>query len=205
MAKDYAPKQKVMKMRAAYGKRKSKRPRRHIWLTILLLIFLLAGSLNYLNKQHKSNSHPLKVLTVKKSATVSKLSPAVATQKIIAKPIAPIAPPANEPKFDFYTILPKDKVPSTPAETANKNSPASQQFVLHVKNLATAEDADHLKAELSLLGFDVTIKTINFQNKISYQLLVGPYVTREAALADQKRLFENKFPSNLESVPVTTP
>lgn len=176
MPKDYAKRQ----TRKPTKRRKNKKPKLHwkLWLLTLLLLGLFIFALTLLSHQKT------KVATITKKISLP-------VKKVAEKPAVMPA----QPQFDFYTILPKEQVNVTDLSATNN---AKDQYFLQIAAMANDVDADHLKAELSLLGFDVYTKKIKTKNNtILTEINIGPYFSEQAAKADQKRLAENKIDSIL--------
>ncbi len=93
---------------------------------------------------------------------------------------------ATAPTFDFYTLLPQ--------KTNNK---AISEYELEIATVKDYASADHLKAELALLGFSVSVTKAHNQK---YQVAVGPYDNKDAATNDLERLKQNKIRGTLKKV-----
>jgi cell division protein FtsN len=179
MAKDYAKRQtrKPTKRRKSSKNKKNKFNWKLCLLTLILLgLFIFA--LTLLNHQK-----------VKIAKVTKKIS--VPVKKVAKKPQTT----PQQPQFDFYTILPKEQINVTKLSATNN---AKDQYFLQIGAMADDADADHLKAELSLLGFDVYTKKINKNNTVLTEINIGPYFSEQAAKADQKRLADNKIDSILK-------
>ncbi|MGB6976026.1 MAG: SPOR domain-containing protein [Gammaproteobacteria bacterium] len=164
-----------------------------LWLLVLLLTASLILGLFYLKKQKqevlaKHHSEFPKKEAITKAAAL-KLSPSL-------KEATP------QPQFDFYTLLPKTQL-SLPEEVLpNKAIPPTlpTRYVLRVASLKNMSDADRLKAELILLGFDVMLQTVNVNGASWTRVEVGPYTSLNDAQADQDRLQKNNIKSVLANV-----
>jgi len=146
-----------------------------LWLFVLFLFAAFTTSLVYLGK-HKQQPH-LKTSATPK--TVSKSAAPTPSSEITTKE-------ATAPTFDFYTLLPQ--------KTNNK---AVAEYELEIATVKDYAAADHLKAELALLGFTVSITPT--QNK-KYQITVGPYDNKDGATTDLERLKQNKISSKLKKI-----
>ena len=93
------------------------------------------------------------------------------------------------PQFDFYTILPQ--------KNHHKNLAEYELEITVAKNYSAA---DHLKAELTLLGFTVSITPIQKNGVQKYLVTVGPYDNKDGALADLARLKHNKINGRLKKI-----
>lgn len=81
-----------------------------------------------------------------------------------------------KPKFDFYTILPEMEVvvPENHAKTGpGVDKPGT--YILQVGSFRSYSEADHLKAQLALLGVESTIDKVTNGNDDSWhRVRVGP-------------------------------
>lgn len=113
------------------------------------------------------------------------------TSKPAEKPAAKEPPastePAPKPKFDFYTILPGETVLPEPKHEGGKKTakaePAEKgvSYILQAAAYATLEDADRLKAKLTLNGLDAHIEKITAGDKGPfYRVRLGPYSSIDA-------------------------
>jgi cell division protein FtsN len=89
---------------------------------------------------------------------------------------------SQDPKlrFDFYTLLPEQKIelPDVePLESNQKSTPVSQ-YLLQAGSFRRLEDADRRRAELILLGMDATISDTRGNSGRWYRVQVGPFETR---------------------------
>ncbi len=135
--------------------------------------------------------------------------PTVVTKKVTTEKQPPM------PRFSFYTLLPNQKVKTSDSylaeqakqqvqrqdQAAIKESPSKEQFFLQVASFRAATDADRLKAELTLLGFNVDVTKGLANNETWFRVLVGPYQTKNTAETDQKRLLANKIKSLIRHFP----
>lgn len=162
-----------------------------IGVLISSILFIKFGQNNNINISKKFTNNAIKKLTRPKAkikATKTK---------------------ATEPIFDFYTVLPK----MHPATTTTKNTklPPNNKTtkVIIDKNKATTylvelatfthlKDADELKAQLTLNGFEAHIKPIQKNNTTWYQLTMGPFATNQQAIEQQQLLIkQHNISSNI--------
>ncbi|MDX1594921.1 MAG: SPOR domain-containing protein [Gammaproteobacteria bacterium] len=125
-----------------------------------------------------------------------------------SNPPQPRANPAARPRFDFYTILPEMEVviPEEPAAEIPPERPVAPRearsdvasppareggYVLQAGSFRSAADADGLKAQLALLGYQASIQTVTINQDTYHRVRLGPYATRERADAARARLNEN--------------
>jgi len=141
-----------------------------LWLITLLLFVLFTIGLVYLGKyQHSYRIAHRKVLKHK-------------TQNVTPIANQTAAPTPATAQFDFYTILPQ-----------KKNSTLLTTYELEIKITKEYSVADHLKAQLALLGFSVNITPITINGAEHYRITIGPYGTKADAVSDQTRLKQNKI------------
>nr|VFK53592.1 MAG: Sporulation related domain-containing protein [Candidatus Kentron sp. TUN]VFK54274.1 MAG: Sporulation related domain-containing protein [Candidatus Kentron sp. TUN]VFK55131.1 MAG: Sporulation related domain-containing protein [Candidatus Kentron sp. TUN] len=178
-----------------------------VWFLSGLLIGLFIAALTYLNMRYSANEvqrhvgiesrlqsvHPPEVPEKPKSATK------------IPKPIKPEKEP--EPRFEFYTILPEREIrvpehelrsqqPQTPKKTETDRTPSrtSGRYILQVGSFRHLEDADRLKANLVLGGFDVEIQTVSMSGGDTWhRVRLGPYKDLGAVHRIQAELQKNGF------------
>jgi cell division protein FtsN len=117
-------------------------------------------------------------------------------------PPAPAPAPADKvptekakepaPSYSFYDILPGSKPPK-PAEPPK----AKELWWLQVAALKTAEDADRLKARLTLLNLDTMVQRVQSGDASLYRVRVGPFKSEDAALGALDTLAVNNFEPRL--------
>lgn len=118
----------------------------------------------------------------------------------------PLPAQGIHPEFDFYTVLPEmDPVlEETPVEKATPTPQAAhiteakkplppppikpKQFMLQVASFKHLEDADALRADLILKGYDATIASFTKDAQTWQRVLIGPYDTVASAKAVQSQL-----------------
>lgn len=199
MARDYARgsyNQKKGKKRRKNSSRKVSRSKQKntsgrrlflfagILITGVLIGLFIAG-LSYLN-HHKSHSNSVNKET--NIHTVHTQSHHTRHKKV-----------ANKPHFDFYTIL-QNKSVETPENTKQEIKNSKQQdmqYILQVASVRNPKDADRLRAQLILLGYQVFI-TQSHAGKIAWHRVnIGPFKTLDEAEHRQDELRKNKINSLL--------
>ncbi len=152
-----------------------------VWLSLGLLIGLAIALLVYLGGYNISE------LRNSRSAPVQPEASPPADTRSVSKPPQPQTPPAPaaaKPRFDFYTILPEMEVAVPEQETAAK--PAQGEgavpldkpgaYILQAGSFRSLEEADRLKASLTLLGVEAGIQTVTVNNKDTWhRVQIGPY------------------------------
>lgn len=110
--------------------------------------------------------------------------------------------PANNeiaPKFDFYTLLSND--PKSDAAKKTSSNAVKEQYYLQIAAVKNFIDADRLRAQLTLLGFNVKISAFKAGKNVLNQISVGPYSSSKLAKIDQDRLKEKHINSLLIKKP----
>jgi len=110
-------------------------------------------------------------------------------------------PPPPKPRFDFYNMLPKmevvvpdDELDQEPP-AASGSAPASPAtYLVQIGSFRRTEDADRLKAQLALLGFEAKVVSARISAQdVRYRVRSGPYQGKDALNEARKRLAENGF------------
>lgn len=110
------------------------------------------------------------------------------------------------PKFDFYTILPelevvipdletvkdKFKQPEATPETPTKLSDG-ESFMLQVGSFKEIEQADRLKANLALLGFEAHLQKVKVNNSTWHRVRLGPFNDHKKLQDAKQRLKANSM------------
>lgn len=123
-------------------------------------------------------------------------------------------PPAK-PKFEFYTLLPEMEVvvpdedlaaPAPPESSGTAEVPTSAaveddapadtdpalksgHYILQVASFRSVKDADGLKAQLTLLGFQPVVQTVAINSDEKWhRVRIGPYADRDSLEAARVRL-----------------
>jgi cell division protein FtsN len=144
----------------------------------MLLIGLISGlvlAVLILGTQDGSKSEfgsGLKTLFKQTSATTQKKAEASKT----------VGQEAPRPKLDFYTVLPKieriipdDPAPSPVDKAVKQNKDRKSWYVLQVASYQSFNDADRLKAQLTISGFDAVIQKVTVEDKEYFRVRLGPY------------------------------
>jgi len=80
--------------------------------------------------------------------------------------------------YDFYTMLPQEKVEVPKALATEPNAPAYYQFMLQTGAFNSVADADRVRAELIMQGFDAQIRSSTSDKGTVHRLIVGPFPNR---------------------------
>ena len=88
----------------------------------------------------------------------------------------------EEPKFNFYTILPELEVliPDSETQPPSKKPTSgshddNKQYILQAGSFKKQGDAEKLKASLALLGFEAHIQSVTVNGTAWHRVRVGPY------------------------------
>jgi cell division protein FtsN len=110
--------------------------------------------------------------------------------------------PGEEPRFDFYTLLPNQEVlpnkrtSEAASQATAQVKPAEQgdrtPYVLQAGSFRSEKEADRRRAEVLLLGLPVkTLKVTVKPGDDWYRVVVGPIKGKEAASAARASLRAN--------------
>ena len=144
------------------------------------------------------------------SATAA-MAPA-ATERPAAARTAPRASAASteraENRFDFYEVLPQVEVAvpdeRAPPRTGSKPRPAEApgSFLLQAGSFSAAADADRMKANLALLGFESHVQRVTLEDDdVFNRVRIGPIADLEAAKRTQRQLRDAGIDTLLMQVP----
>lgn len=108
-------------------------------------------------------------------------------------------PPPPKPRFDFYNMLPKmevvvpdDELDHEPVAAAGANAASPATYLVQVGSFRKTEDADRLKAQLALLGFEARVVSARISAQDTrYRVRSGPYRGKQALDQARKRLADN--------------
>ncbi|MBT8127816.1 MAG: SPOR domain-containing protein [Gammaproteobacteria bacterium] len=96
----------------------------------------------------------------------------------------PETPAQQEPKFNFYTILPELEVLIPEDEIrppASKKTPSrvdSKRYILQAGSFRNRQDAEKLKATVALLGLEASINQVSIENEQWHRVRIGPVNSR---------------------------
>lgn len=102
-------------------------------------------------------------------------------------------PESSKPRFDFYTLLPEQKIglPDARSSGPQQQSTPINYYLLQAGSFRRLEDADRRRAELILLGMNPTISDTNVTSGRWFRVQVGPFETR-SKLAKARGILANK-------------
>jgi cell division protein FtsN len=127
-----------------------------------------------------------------------------------------------KPKFEFYTLLTQEKVVSkiksapeklvpeklSPEKLSYEQpgpekivfTPESTSKYIYLVQLASfqrKEDAELMKANLIMRGFDARIKTASQQGSVWHRVVMGPFVSRQGAEKTQADIVKSEHISGI--------
>jgi len=106
-------------------------------------------------------------------------------QKKTAVPVSQDSPNRQEPKFNFYTILPELEVliPEEeirpPENKKTTTSKSSKRYILQAGSFRNRQDAEELKATVALLGLQASINPVSIDNEKWHRVRIGPVDNRK--------------------------
>lgn len=170
-----------------------------LWLAVGLGVGLFVAFLVHLKNQEQT----LEPAVVQKPASTSevpvkpKLGKRV-TEASKAKPQA--KPDKSEAEYRFYSLLKEQKVtiPETRVreERARVHHKEPKNLALQVGSFRNATDADAMKAQLALLGFEANVaETVSQKNGKWFRVRLGPYSDERVLARDRARLYSHKIES----------
>ncbi|MEE4192227.1 MAG: SPOR domain-containing protein [Halieaceae bacterium] len=111
--------------------------------------------------------------------------------------------PRPRPRFDFYTLLPEQRidVDINPEAMANTSAP-SDEFLLQAGSFKQAEDADRRRAQLLLLGLTANVEEATTDNGRWFRVYIGPFESRSALQSARNRTAQEGIDTLLLKRPV---
>jgi len=111
----------------------------------------------------------------------------------------PKSPNKQEPKFNFYTILPELEVLIPEEEIRppeNKNTPngdISKRYILQAGSFRSRQDAEKLKATVALLGLEASINQVSIDKEKWHRVRIGPVNNRRELNQNLNLLHRNNI------------
>jgi len=105
-------------------------------------------------------------------------------QKKTSSAVKPASQHKQEPKFNFYTILPELEVLIPEDEIRppeNRKTPGtdvSKRYILQAGSFRNRQDAEKLKATVALLGLEASINQVSIDNEKWHRVRIGPVDNR---------------------------
>lgn len=111
----------------------------------------------------------------------------------------PETPNKQEPKFNFYTILPELEVliPEDeirpPENRERADSEAGKRYILQAGSFRNHQDAEKLKATVALLGLEASINQVTINREQWHRVRIGPVNNRRELNANLNLLHRNNI------------
>jgi cell division protein FtsN len=84
-----------------------------------------------------------------------------------------------KPRFDFYTLLPEQRIDvDIEPEAMATASATEEQYLLQAGSFKKPEDADRRRAELLLLGLEASVEEATTDNGRWFRVYIGPFESR---------------------------
>lgn len=99
--------------------------------------------------------------------------------------------------YDFYTMLPKNDLETSQGISKEKTNTSTTRYQLQLASFTKYEEADHLKAQLILQGYNASIQKHQHNGVKHYRVIIGPFNNSKAATAEQEHLTKNNIKSLL--------
>lgn len=183
MSKDYArSSSKTQTRRKSKASEKQAKPWRWFLVGLFSGVFLTAGSYLYFTSDLFHKSKATQVLAKLKAETVTK------------------KPEKKKPVFDYYSMLPEMQVSSDASqhEKSNKTKKIDNHtYMIQAASFAEQKDAERMKAQLILEGFNVSVNSFKKDHKMWYRVMIGPYDTTPEARQIQAQLKKHQIDSLL--------
>ena len=192
MAKDYKDRGRAPKKRRA--SKNTEKPGR--WILIGSLIVVFVAFLVYL----KSKTTTETAVLVKSTETTPAKVDVAAVKK--EEKVAP-----EEPKFDYYTILPNAEIVVPDHEIKSRvreelvGKVKSTQYTVQAGAFRDFKDADHLKTKLLDMGIASTIEKAKVGNVVWSRVKLGPYAQLNSVEQVKARLRKSGIDAMITEVP----
>lgn len=114
-------------------------------------------------------------------------------------PIAEEVAGERSRQYDFFTVLPEREVVVPKEEIAERARERSSEaasrgpYVLQVGSFRSGEDAESLRARVTLLGLDARVQSVTVDDVTWHRVRAGPFETAREADGARRRLLDNGF------------
>jgi cell division protein FtsN len=112
-----------------------------------------------------------------------------------------------ENRFEFYEILPQyevvvpDEKPPATGNARPRPAAAPGSYLLQAGSFSAAADADRMKANLALLGFESHVQRVTIDDDVFNRVRIGPISDLAAAERTQRQLRTAGYDTMLMRVP----
>jgi cell division protein FtsN len=162
------------------------------WLLVAALVVAFVVFLNMIRKMvpeliadKTETEKPLVEEKVKQEVAVKPQIPVETEKKEPEKKAEQPAEPApaepEEPRYDFYTILPQAEVVVPDYEIKTRvreelvGKTKAAKYIMQAGSFREAAEADRHKAKLALLGIESRVEKAKVGNVIWHRVKIGPY------------------------------
>lgn len=104
-------------------------------------------------------------------------------------------------RYDFYTMLPQEKVEVPKNLEAAPDAPAYYQFMLQTGAFNSVADADRVRAELIMQGFEAQIRSSTSDKGTAHRIIVGPFPNRSRMAKARSMLIAKGVASMMINAP----
>ncbi len=176
--------------------RKKTQQTKVVWWKWVLIILLISAFVMFLVFLGNSDTEvKVEKKQQKKSISISKKTKKVQTATALKhqdkKP--------EEPRFDFYTILPETEivVPDYEISTRSreerfgKREIQTNKYIMQAGSFRDFSQADQLRARLALMGIESRVEKANIGNVVWNRVKIGPYNRSSTVSEIKKRLRNN--------------
>jgi len=168
----------------------------------------LAAGLAWFLLKSPSPFVPQETVVAKHTPEVIKPFAPAESARAVAPTPAPVAASAVEdgkPRFEFYKVL-TDKQDAVPAKSADKpqtkeaqpeTPTAKANLYLQAGSFSNPDDAEKLKAKLTLIGMEVSVSAVTIADKgVWHRVRVGPFKNADEMNSARGTLKQNGIDSN---------
>lgn len=197
MARDYKHRVQQNSGYAANRRRQQQRKQPTMWWRWLLVAALVAVFVVFLNMIRnmvpellagKNAAQPVQDSETNLERTIETKPVATAapvvTNKVAITPSplpSPVPVEPEEPRYDFYTILPQAETVVPDYEIKSRvreelvGKTKATKYVMQAGSFRETADAERHKAKLALLGIESRIENAKIGNVIWHRIKIGPY------------------------------
>ncbi len=120
--------------------------------------------------------------------------------------------PAEQPKFDFYKILPgqeeqvtekelRERTRQARAQPGGQQAAAKDVYFIQAGSFQNPAEADNQKARLAILGFESSVEPANLPDKGTwYRVRLGPYTKVDDLNKVRQALAQNGIDASLVKI-----
>lgn len=110
----------------------------------------------------------------------------------------------DEPRFDFYTLLPELEVIIPESEIKEKQARIKEKddvaYMIQAGSFRSYGEADSLKAQMALLGIEADIDPVSSKGEQWLRVRVGPFTSKREMNKIRNRLHSNNINTMLVQI-----